>query len=93
MLNYVYSQVATLCYSGAAFRYELPYFLADTELESSPQLISNEVFDQISYGYVFKSLDYETLNFWEVLNFSPPRGFSAKNFIFSDDTLFIFLRF
>ena len=30
---------------------------------------------QISYGYVSQILDYESFNFWEVLNFYPDGGF------------------
>ena len=47
---------------------------------------------QISYGYVFKFLIYETFNFWEVLNFLPSLWFSANNFIPIKDAVFIFSR-
>ena len=40
--------------------------------------------------YVSNFLNYETFNFWEVLNFSPSWGFLANNFISRNDTLFIF---
>ena len=53
MFYYMYSRVAILCYSGAAFGQRTPPLLVE-KLESLLQLISNEVFDvyQISYGYI-----------------------------------------
>ena len=42
------------------------------------------------YRYVSTFLDYETFNFWEVLNFSRPWVFFANNFISSNGTLLFF---